>query len=498
VRESIRISLQPLGREIEVASGARLQDVLFPHGVEFPCGGQGRCRGCRVRVLKGELRETGEAAKPLSGDERADGWRQVCRCQAEGDVTLELAQWEAAILGDDSQFEFHAREGCGIAIDLGTTTLIGQLVDLRNGNVLAVRSGLNPQARHGADIMTRIEFAQTDEGRRKLVTLIRSQLGELVGELVVAAKIESAAVNRVTLVGNTVMHHLFCGFDLRPLAQVPFETPALDQVGYRSTELGWKLGEKCEIRFLPCIGGFVGSDVLGGIIATGMADSEELIALVDLGTNGEIVVGNRDGILCASTAAGPAFEGARISMGMRAATGAISRVESRDGRLHCHVLGDGRPRGICGSGLVDAVAAGLKLDLIRPNGRLPAGADLSLVGDVRLTQGDLRELQLAKGAIAAGLRILQQRRGGELARVDVAGAFGNYLNLESARRIGLIDHPPEFVHPVGNTALRGAKMALFEDETDAWESVRRKIEHVGLGSDPEFMDVYVGEMNFLK
>lgn len=499
--KAVRIALRPLGRDIEVEEGAPLQDALFPHGVEFPCGGQGRCRGCLVRVLDGELHAVGNRSDKLTDEELNAGWRQACRCRAESDVTLELAQWEAPILGDDSTFSFQSGNGLGVAIDLGTTTLVGQLVDLAKGNVLAVRSALNNQARHGADIMTRIEFAQSPEGRRRLVKLIRAQLGKLVAELIAAARAEPNDLKRVMLVGNTVMHHLFCDLDLEPLAALPFESPHLDPVDFQPADLDWNLNDACVIRFLPCIGGFVGSDVLGGIVATGMHESSEPVALVDLGTNGEIAVGNRDGILCASTAAGPAFEGAKISMGMRAATGAISRVEIEDGNLQCHVIGDENTRGICGSGLVDAVASGLELDLIQPSGRLPEGKDLILAEPVSLTQTDIRELQLAKGAIAAGVRILSERRGGSehaLARVDLAGAFGNYLKLSSARRIGLIDQPTELVRPVGNAALLGAKMALFEDDRELWDSVRRRVEHIGLGSDPEFMDTYVAEMSFPK
>ena len=497
----VRIALRPLGVEVEIEKGAPLQDALFPHGVEFPCGGQGRCRGCLVRVLEGSLEETGERSDRLADKERAAGWRQACRCAAQADVTLVLAKWEAPILGDDSRFSFEPRVGLGVAIDLSTTTLVGQLVDLSTGQVLAVRSALNNQARHGADVMTRVGSARSPEGRRRLVKLIRAQLGRLIKELTEAAKTPPSDLKRIILVGNTVMHHLFCDLDPTPLAVLPFESPQLDRVDLRPSDLDWDLSAECAIRFLPCIGGFVGSDVLAGIVATGLHESAEPVALVDLGTNGEIAVGDRDGILCASTAAGPAFEGARISMGMRAATGAVSRVSIEDGAMQCRTLGDVEPRGICGSGLVDAVAGALELGLVQPSGRLPEGWDLVLAGPVRLTQTDIRELQLAKGAIAAGLGILTHRRGvreSSLARVDLAGAFGNYLNLASARRIGLIARPPDCVRPVGNAALLGAKMALFDDDLDLWDAIRRKVEHVGLGADPEFMDAYVAAMAFPK
>ena len=206
-------------------------------------------------------------------------------------------------------------------------------------------------------------------------------------------------------------------------------------------------------------------------------------------------------MLCASTAAGPAFEGARISMGMRAATGAISEVSVKEGQLRCHVLGNVAPRGICGSGVGDAAAAALDLGWIKTNGRLAKGHSIELAPPVTLTQGDIRELQLAKGAISAGLRLLVQQWGanlGDLSRIYLAGAFGNYINRASARRIGLLDFPSEIVVPAGNTALLGAKLALFSlhEHDGAYTELRRKIHHVPLNEDARFQDVFVEEMGF--
>jgi len=307
-------------------------------------------------------------------------------------------------------------------------------------------------------------------------------------------------LQNVVVVGNTVMHHLFCGVSVEPLSHHPFEPSQDGLMIFRAEELGWRLGTPA-VRFLPCLGAFVGSDILAGILATHLHHSDGLIGLVDLGTNGEIVIGNRERMLCASTAAGPAFEGARISMGMRAATGAISEVTVREGQLHCHVLGHGTPRGLCGSGLVDAVAAGLELGRINPTGKLADGKPLLLCAPVELTQGDVRELQLAKGAIAAGIRLLVEQWGASLddiAKLYLAGAFGNYINRASAKRIGLLPFGPEKVVPAGNTALLGAKLALFSmDEGGAdYTELRGSIQHVSLNEDPRFHEVYVGEMGF--
>jgi uncharacterized 2Fe-2S/4Fe-4S cluster protein (DUF4445 family) len=297
------------------------------------------------------------------------------------------------------------------------------------------------------------------------------------------------------------MHHLFCGIDLQPMAGVPFEphTPGLQVFAAR--KLGWDLPGEPAVHFLPCLGGFVGSDILAGILATNLHRADKLTALIDLGTNGEIVVGNRERLLCASTAAGPAFEGARISMGMRAATGAISEVHVRGGELVCHVIGNTTPRGICGSGLVDAAAAGLDLGTIRPSGRIAQGDSWLLSAPVSLTQWDLRELQLAKGAIAAGLRVLLDNWGAsaaDLHQVYLAGAFGNYINQASARRIGLLNFPRELVQPAGNTALLGAKLALFDlaRHDGAFPEVLAQTRHISLHEDPRFQETYVEEMPF--
>ncbi len=501
------LELSPADLKLEAASGTQLQDVLFAQGVEFPCGGHGRCKGCRVKVLKGILPVGEEEKKMLTGAELAGGWRLACRHSIAGDLKLELAQWEMPILGDQSTFKFTPREGLGVAIDLGTTTIAAQLLDLRNGNVLAVGTALNMQARHGGDIMSRVDFALRG-GQAELERLVREQLGGMVSQLVASStklcricdKSSDAGndLNKIIIVGNTVMHHLFCGVNIAPLAGHPFEPQQPGRFRFYARELGWDLPEKTIVEFLPCIGGFVGSDILAGIVATGLHESRELMALMDLGTNGEVVVGNHERLLCTSTAAGPAFEGARISMGMRAATGAISEVRVQNGAVACRVIGGGAPRGLCGSGLVDAVAAGLELKWIQSSGRMTLDGSMPLAGPVSLLPADVRELQLAKGAIATGLRMLATRFGAtldDIQQLHLAGAFGNYISRASAQRIGLLRLPINRIVPAGNTALLGAKRALFE-EAAAWDDIASRVEHIALNEDAEFQDIYAGEMRF--
>jgi uncharacterized 2Fe-2S/4Fe-4S cluster protein (DUF4445 family) len=501
MKDPVRIELSPLGEAFNVERHTPLHDVLFEHGVEFPCGGMGRCRGCRVQVLEGELPITPEQSNAISERELAAGWRMACRCQAECDLTLKVGQWEETILVDNTSFEFAPAEGLGVAIDLGTTTMVAQLIDLSTGKVLGVETAINPQARHGADIMSRVHFAVAEDGQETLKTEVRSALGQLIGRLLRSGS-DREAVAHVAIVGNTVMHHLFCGIDVKPLAYFPFEPADLSEQHFTTDQLSWNLAETANVRFLACPGGFVGSDLLAGVFATRMHERSKLAALIDLGTNGEIIVGNREKLLCASTAAGPAFEGANLSMGMRATSGAISEVHVEDGHLRCHVLGGIPARGICGSGLVDAVAAGLELGLITGSGSFADGKkEMPLCEDVRLTQSDVRELQLAKGAIAAGLNLLlkQWNAGiGDLEVIYLAGAFGNYINRTSARRIGLLNAPLELISPSGNTALLGAKLALFDrfTESPGLPEVVTRMQHVSLASDMQFQEAYVEAMIF--
>jgi uncharacterized 2Fe-2S/4Fe-4S cluster protein (DUF4445 family) len=492
-----RITLQPLGVHFDVPAGTPLNTVLFEHGVEFPCGGKGVCGRCRARVLQGALPVTEHDRQAFNAAQLADGWRLTCRALAAGDLTIEVAQWNPAILADDRAVQVTPREGLGIAVDVGTTTLVAQLVDRVSGKVLAVQSSLNPQGRHGADVMSRVQFAVTGSGREVMRELIRAEVGRLA-ETVARSAPAGETVRLVTVVGNTAMHHLFCDLDCTPLTRYPFDPVEDGLQRFAAADLGWAFAD-AEVRFLPCLGGFVGSDILGGIIATRLNESADLVALVDLGTNGEIVVGSRVGLMCASTAAGPAFEGARISIGMRAATGAISGVSLFQGEMRIAVIGGGEPRGICGSGLVDAVACGLDQGRILPSGRLAGGAKtLPLVPGLELTQADIRQLQLAKGATAAGIKILLERLGAKAAdvkRLYLAGAFGNYIVRANAQRIGLLDFTEGQVSASGNTALLGARLALFRPDDD-FGDLRRFTRHIPLNADPRFEDIYVESMGF--
>jgi len=488
-----KISLQPLGKQITVNTGTPLIDVLHEFGVEFPCGGKGTCGRCKVKLLQGELLADTIQQQKLDKLRLGKNWRLSCFCKVESDITIEIAQFEDIILADNTTFRFKPKEGFGIAVDVGTTTLVAQLLDLKTGHVLDVATALNPQVKFGADLISRIQSC-LDGKQEEMQMLIREKTGEMIRSLLEKNPVE---ISKMVLVGNTAMHHIFSGLNVQPLSFYPFESPDLGMQQFSSEQLIWKLPAQTEIRFYPSIGSFVGSDILAGIAAINMAERENFTILIDLGTNGEIVLGNQEKIICASTAAGPAFEGAKISQGMRAVTGAISSVQFENGKMKCHVIGNVPAKGICGSGLVDAMAVLLQQEKIGMFGEINSGEEkIELTKGVFLTQQDIREFQLAKAAIAAGLQILLNTfeiTFDEVENVFIAGGFGNFLNLKHVIQTGLIGTAEEKIVKMGNTALIGAKMFLFGNESFI-QQILEKASHINLEGDSNFQDIYIEKM----
>jgi uncharacterized 2Fe-2S/4Fe-4S cluster protein (DUF4445 family) len=489
----IEIDLRPLGKVVSVNAGTPLIDVLHEFGVEFPCGGKGTCGSCKVKLLQGEIKVNPVQQQKLYKLKLGKDWRLACYCKAESDITLEISQFDNIILADNSTFDFKSRQGFGIAVDLGTTTVVAQLVNLENGHVLDSVSDVNPQVRFGADLISRIQSC-LDGNQQEIQNLIRTKIGFMIQSIILKHQVEIA---KVTIVGNTVMQHIFSGLPVNSLSFYPFNSPDLGAQKFTRAELKWDLPGNTEIQFYPSIGSFVGSDILAGIAATKMTKNENYTVLIDLGTNGEIVVGNRDKIICASTAAGPAFEGAKISQGMRATTGAISSVIFENGELKTHVIGNVTAKGICGSGLIDVMAILLNREEIGMFGEINSGEDkMKLTKQVSITQQDIREFQLAKAAIAAGTQILLNQLGityNDIDNVFIAGGFGNFLNIDNVIRTGLIECAAEKIVKLGNTALIGAKMFLFEDE-EIIQNILSKTTHINLEADPNFQDIYIDKM----
>ena len=418
----------------------------------------------------------------------------------------------------------------GIAFDIGTTTVVGYLMDLETNEQLAVASLLNPQTRYGDDVVSRIEFSAHESGLSTLQAEIINAINTIIGETTARIGATPQDIYGLAFVGNTTMQHLLLGISPVAMAQAPYVPAFAEMRCLRSEELGIRAHQDAHAWILPNIAGWVGADTVGVILATNLQHHQGIALAIDIGTNGEMALGSSKRLLTCSTAAGPAFEGAHLSCGMRAADGAID-VVSIDGDVSWHTIGNAPPRGVCGSGLVDLVAQMLHAGIINESGMMETAETLHkmktcaplvrrLGGDGRqrafelvaasegaggraiyVTQRDIRELQLAKGAIRAGIEILMRELGitaSEVQRVYLAGAFGNYIRPASALTIGLIPHFPNAeIVPVGNAAGSGAKMALLS--TSAREEAARlveRVEYLELSGRPDFQEQFTEAMIF--
>jgi uncharacterized 2Fe-2S/4Fe-4S cluster protein (DUF4445 family) len=491
------IRLHPLGKELTVNDQTPLIDLLHEYGVEFPCGGKGTCGKCQIQLLEGEINVSDLHRQKLEHFGLASDRRLACMSNCTGPITLHIEQFDHLILADETDFDFVPQEGIGVAVDLGTTTIVTQLVDLKTAQILAVETIVNPQVRFGADLISRIQ-AGLDGHSKEMTRMIRSSIGNMIGAML---KGRELVPDKVILVGNTVMQRIFSDLDLKPLSCYPFQVDDLGSQNFTAEELEWTFLVTGKIEFAPSIGCFVGSDILAGIAATGLYKKKQYTALIDLGTNGEIAIGNKDRIICASTAAGPAFEGSNLSMGMRAVTGAISSLRLEGSKIVATTIGNTQPKGICGSALIDAVAVLLKLELIGLFGEIVSGEDrIQVEGKIWLTQKDLYEFLLAKSAIAAGMEILSKNLGfspAEISEIYIAGGFGNYIHVEHLLSTGMVESTEEKIHKMGNTALIGAKMFLFDNQGIATE-ILSKTQHVNLEAFPAFQDTYISKMNLNK
>jgi len=601
---------------VEVPADGTLLDAARLAGVEMDatCGGRGRCRSCRVKVLAGEISPpTLQDTLQLGHEEVHERFRLACQtrpvsdCTAtpmppkaesgfqilagqvdlsgEGRLHIDSGVTKHVIVAGTPQGEHHQTSdveeilarlpagverrlslellrkvpgflrkdkgrltvttfngevidievgdtsgNCyGMAFDIGTTSIVGTLMDLRTGEQLAAVGGLNPQAQYGGDLMSRIAYAQFDE--TKLATLrgkILSGINELIKEACAQAGVAAENLYKLVVVGNTCMHHIFLGVDVTYVGLAPYAPVVRDLLVYPARELPLKAAPNARVCLLPIVAGFVGADTMACVLATRIYESEEIRALVDIGTNGEVVMGSKGKLYACSAPAGPALEGAQIRHGMRGALGAIERVEI-DADVSCKVIGDAPAVGICGSGLIDACAKMLDARIIDANGLLrreagnaplapalqerisigEAGRQFVLVWkgeagrdhDITITQADIRQLQLAKSAIYSGivmLRDVMQVRDDQIQELMLCGGFGNYISIESSVKIRLLPElPVERITYMGNAAAIGAQMALLS-ETERLRAfdLAQGIEHVALAARPEFQAIFVEGMNF--
>lgn len=468
------ITFLPENRRVTVTGGTTLLQAQILAGLrpDAPCGGKGTCGKCRVTVEGKEV--------------------LACCTVADRDLVVHTGSKGAAQVlttGLQVRSQPDATDAYVLAYDIGTTTVVAYLLDGRTGELVSQSSCMNPQSQFGADVISRIQFA-LKEGMHTMSDCVRAAMRSLAEETAAKAGIAMEHITASAIAGNTAMHHLMLNIDPRPLVTPPY-MPAVAQAM-----------ERDNARILPNIAGFVGGDTVGCLVATRFDRLEELTLLIDIGTNGEMVLGNKNRRMACSTAAGPAFEGAKISCGMRGAQGAVDHVTLEDGTIAYHTIGDAAPQGLCGSGLLDLVAVLLEGGVIAESGRM-RDKQFKLCENVVLTQKDVREVQLAKAAIRAGIELLAQQMGVQVAdiqRVYLAGAFGNYMNPASACRIGMI--PPvllDRIVPIGNAAGEGAKLcALSRAEFAYSQRLAAETEFLELASLPDFQNCYIGALNFCE
>ncbi len=464
---------------------ARIRQVLDDLGIACPV--------IRLPVLEG-----------LSGRLRAQSW--TARLVLRGDEVI-------AGLPQDSDL-------LGLAVDVGTTKLAAYLVDLEKGNTLAKTGRMNPQISYGEDVVSRIAYTiNNEEGRKLFQAKLVEAINDMLAELHNQTSTSSEQVVEAVVVGNTAMHHLFAGLPVRQLGEAPYVPAVADPMDIPASEIGLALAPGAYVHLPPNIAGYVGADHVAMLLATDVWDSARTVLALDIGTNTEISLATGGRLLSCSCASGPAFEGAHIHDGMRAAPGAIERVQIVDGEVRVHTIGSQPAVGICGSGILDAIAEMVAAGVIDSRGKLQKDNPLvreedgvvefllmpaESAGherDVIVTQKDVSEVQLAKGAIRAGIEILLEAAGVAHDAIEefiVAGAFGTYLDIRSAVRVGMFPTlPVDRFRQVGNAAGTGARQMLISAERrQATAEIVRRVEYIELTTHPNFTNEFIKAMSF--
>ena len=502
-------------RIISVQEGDSFLSALQSAGISSvtaSCGGRGRCGKCGITV-------SGPVKSLDSGEIQAaeEARLLACRYTPAGDCILVLpAEQELHVVHGGGTIASGGR-GLGLAVDIGTTTVAVTLYDLADGRCLAANGERNVQRGWGADVISRIT-ACSEGNLPSLRDGIRDQITALARLLCAQTGRETAEIRRVSIAGNTVMEHLFTGLDPAGIGVAPF-TPVSRFGDHRPAgDVLPGLDPGADVYLCPCVSGYVGGDITAGLTATDADRTEGLRLYMDIGTNGEMCLGDCKGYLTCATAAGPAFEGAEIACGMDGSPGAIDRAWTERGDICVHVIGEGTARGLCGSGLVDVIAVLLTLDVIDGTGRLCGAEELPvhlgrriftlpdghrafrLQDDVYLAAQDVRQVQLAKAAIRAGAETLLRRKGKtgpDITEIVIAGGFGSFLDKRSALTIGLLPSvDPDRIRHAGNAAAAGAAEALTPEGEARIAAVTAMCDYLELSADREFMDRYVECMMF--
>lgn len=496
-------------QSFDMEKGESILQVLVRNhlSLEAFCGGKGTCGKCKIQLIEGDLPVSESDERILTKNQIDNGMRLACRAYPDKDLVISVKEENdfEVLTGSRKTEEVSeslvGKEIYGIAIDIGTTTIAMELVEVHSGRIVKSIGELNRQRNYGADVVSRI--AASKEGHKDtLTTLIRKQINSLI------RKMEVSELSKIVIAANTTMCHILLGYSCNSLGSYPYQPVNLKTVYEDSKKLFGEDVPACEVIILPGISTYVGADIVSGIVECGLTQTEDIAALVDLGTNGEMAVGNRNGILVTSAAAGPAFEGGNISCGTGSIPGAVSSVEIQYRMAKVKTIQDRDPVGICGSGVLELTAELLKARLIDETGAMSEEymeegypVSLSRYGEVVFSQKDVREVQMAKSAVYSALVLLVKRFGILLEQVDsiyLAGGFGFHLNVEKAIARGLL--PKEWsgkIKLAGNTSLAGARGALLDkDFVRRAEEAVAVSKELSLAMDEEFQDLYTKNMYF--
>jgi uncharacterized 2Fe-2S/4Fe-4S cluster protein (DUF4445 family) len=468
--------------------------------------------------LRGDDERLCQAVTAAGGAEPAFSDLEVARLAS---AELRRLDWQARVTLRDHEIVHLAADGTpwlGLAVDIGTTKIAAYVVDLATGQTLATRGAMNPQIAYGEDVVARLAYASKGlEESGQMQALLADGLNQQAAAACEEIGARPTDIVDALIVGNTAIHHLFLRLPVAQLAAAPYVPAVRGAVDVKGRDIGLKLAPGAYVHLLPNIAGYVGADHVAMLLAVGLAERTDTALAIDIGTNTEICLAHQGRLASLSCASGPAFEGAHIKFGMRAAPGAIERVRIADGSVEYKTIGDKPPLGLCGSGILDVVAELRGAELVDARGRLRgpgihevegshefviAGAGEASNGRaITVTQKDIREIQLAKGAIRSGIEALLQDAGigaGDLDRVIIAGAFGTYIDVESAMRIGLLPRLPlERVAQVGNAAGAGARLALISRaQRRQAEALAQRVRYIELARTPRFARNYAEAMRF--
>jgi len=525
--QMLKVIINPLDRALTAKKGDILLDILRDSGIriENPCGGEGNCGKCRIILENGELEELrSKSEKYFTDEERKIGYRLACQSRIISDIVITLPSESriqnpniltSNLYSETLKSDISDLSELGLAIDVGTTTIVGQLINLKNRTIVNSASTLNRQITYGEGLLTRINYAKTNDGLSRIQKAVVDSINEVIDNLIKKSGAQKEKISKIAVGGNPVMVYLLNGINPVPLED-PNVVVSRKPIMRKAEDLGFNVSTNAPVYCLPNVSRFVGGDAVGDIISSGLHKSEDVSLLIDLGTNGEIIIGNKNWLISTSCASGPAFEGEGLRHGMRAAKGSIDhiKIDPYTHKSKYSVIGGVKPKGLCGSGIIDLVSELFQTGLMDFVGKFVDGSSkLVRVGkwgleylvvssedsetgrDIVLIQADLDYFMDSKAAVCGSITVLMNKmrlKVDDIKHVYLAGAFSNFSDIDNVTKIGII---PEFLNAIyrsiGNGSLSGAYLVLTSDEKKAEaEEVAEKMVYFDLLLDSSFMDEY--------